>query len=83
MGDLDDYDFSSTDAGASLVTMTEAGQVKPTLLSQARSVHINLKIHCNHCHCQRRSAVNVFLRLCDEFFFHLYMVTLCVLTLNS
>ena len=25
--DLDDYDFSSADAGASLVTMSEAGQV--------------------------------------------------------
>lgn len=28
MGDLDDYDFSSADAGASLVTMSEAGQIR-------------------------------------------------------
>ena len=28
MGDLEDYDFSSGDAGASLVTMNEAGQIR-------------------------------------------------------
>lgn len=28
MAELSDYDFSGADAGASLVTMTEAGQIR-------------------------------------------------------